>query len=135
MGKIVRIQLVPEDRERLERLIADGTTLWKHVQRARIALLAGDGVGTVEIQRRLDVSRPTIRRWRSRYVEAGVYGLSRDKTRPPGKPALEAAVIARVIEKTTTETPPDATRWSLRTMAKAMGVSASSVQAIWKAMA
>ena len=91
--------------------------------------LAGDGVGTDEIQRRLGVSRPTIRRWRTRYVEAGVDGLCRDKTRPPGKPPLGAAVIMRVIEKTKTETPPDATHWSLRTMAKAMGIAPSSVRA------
>ena len=44
----------------------------KHVRRARIVRLAGDGVGTDEIQRRLGVSKPTIRRWRTRYVEAGV---------------------------------------------------------------
>ena len=60
-------------------------------------------------------------------------GLCRDKTRPPGKPPLGAAVVSRVIAKTKTETPPDATHWSLRTMAKAVGIAPSSVQAIWKA--
>ena len=79
------------------------------------------------------VSKPTIRRWRTRYVEAGVDGLCRDKTRPPGKAPLAADVVMRVIEKTKTETPPDATHWSLRTMAKAVGIAPSSVQAIWKA--
>ena len=68
-----------------------------------------DGVGTDEIQRRLGVSKPTIRRWRTRYVEAGMDGLCSDRTRPPGKPPLGAAVIIRVIEKTLTEAPPDAT--------------------------
>ena len=105
----------------------------KHVRRAWIVALAGDGVGTNEIQRRLGVSKPTIRRWRTRYVEAGVDGLCRDKTRPPGKAPLAAHVVMRVVEKTKTETPSDATHWSLRTMAKAVGISASSVQVIWKA--
>ena len=133
MGKKVRIQLAPGDRDRLEALIANGNTPQKHVRRAQLVLLAGDGVGTDEIQRRLGVSKPTIRRWRTRYVEAGVDGLCRDKTRPPGKPPLGAAVILRVIAKTKTETPPDATHWSLRTMAKAVSIAPSSVQAIWKA--
>jgi len=81
----------------------------------------------------LAVSKPTIRRWRTRYVEAGVDGLCRDKTRPPGKAPLGAEVVMWVIEKTKTQTPPDATHWSLRTMAKAVGIAPSSVQAIWKA--
>ncbi len=72
MGKKVRIQLAPGDRDRLEALIANGNTPQKHVRRARIVALAGDGIGTNEIQRRLGVSKPTIRRWRTRYVEAGV---------------------------------------------------------------
>ena len=133
MGKKVRIQLAPGDQDRLEALIANGNTPQKHVRRARIVRLAGDGVGTDEIQRRLGVSKPTIRRWRTRYVEAGVDGLCRDKTRPPGKAPLAVDVVMRVIEKTKTETPPDATHWSLRTMAKAVGIAPSSVQAIWKA--
>ncbi len=52
MGKKVKIQLVPGDRDRLEALIANGNTPQKHVRRARIVLLAGDGIGTNEIQRR-----------------------------------------------------------------------------------
>ena len=122
MGKKVRIQLASGDRDRLEALIANGNTPQKHARRALLVLLAGDGIGTNEIQRRLRVSKPTIRRWRTRYVEAGLDGLCRDKTRPPGKPPLGAAVVSRVIAKTKTETPPDATHWSLRTMAKAVGI-------------
>ena len=52
MGKKVRIQLAPGDRDRLEALIANGNTSQKHVRRAQIVLLAGDGIGTTEIQRR-----------------------------------------------------------------------------------
>ena len=133
MGKKVKIELAAGDRDRLETLIANGNTPRKHVRRAQIVLHAGDGVGTDEIQRRLGVSKPTIRGWRSRYAETGVDGLCRDKTRPPGKAPIAADVVLRVIEKTKTETPPNATHWSLRTMAKAVGIAPSSVQAIWKA--
>ena len=110
---------------------------WQHgaeaCRRARIVLLAGDGIGTDEIQRRLRVSEPTIRRWRTRYVAAGADGLCRDRTRPPGKAPLGAEVVDRVLEKTLTEAPPDATHGSLRTTAKAMGIAPSSDQTIWKA--
>ncbi len=78
MGKKMRIQLAPGDRDWLEALVANGNTPQKHVRHARIVLLGGDGIGTDEIQRRWRVSKPTIRRWRKRYVEAGVDGLCRD---------------------------------------------------------
>ena len=87
------------DRDRLEALIANGNTPQKHVRRARIVALAGDGIGTDEIQRRLGVSKPTIRRWRTRYVEAGVDGLCRDKTRPPGKAPLGVAMVNRCLRR------------------------------------
>lgn len=58
-------------------------------------------------------------------------GLKRDKTRPPGRKRLPPEIRAKVLAKTTTETPPDATHWSARGMAKAMGLSHTSVQRIW----
>ncbi len=72
----------------LEALIVDGNAAQKHVRRARIVLLVGDDFGTDEIRRRLRVSNPTTRRWWALYVEAGVDGLCRAKTRPPGKAPL-----------------------------------------------
>jgi transposase len=63
----------------------------------------------------------------------GVDGLLRDKTRPPGKAPISDAVVAEMIEKTLHETPPEATHWTVRDMAKVMGVSVSTVQKIWRA--
>ena len=56
----------------------------------------------------------------------------RDKTRPPGRKPSPVALKAKVLAKTTRETPPDATHWSVRTMAKAFAISHSSVQRIWR---
>ena len=82
MGKIERIQLAPGDRERLERLVRDRNTPQKVVWRARIVLLAGNGIGAVEAARRVGKSVPTVRRWRRRYVAAGVDGLLAPRARP-----------------------------------------------------
>lgn len=65
-------------------------------------------------------------------MKEGVAGLTRDKTRPPGRKPLTPEIKAKVLAKTTTETPPNATHWSARTMAKAMGLSHTSVQRIWE---
>jgi transposase len=80
-------------------------------------------------------SRLTVRRWRRRYATAGVDGLLKDATRPPGRTPLTAAVIQRVVHMTLHEKPPKATHWSVRSLAQAVGISPSSVQRIWAAHA
>ena len=90
MGKIERIQVPPEDRERLEKLVKDRNTPQKIVWRSRIVLLAGEGIGAVEVAARVGKSVLTVRRWRRRYAAKGVDGLLKDATRPPGRKPLTA---------------------------------------------
>src|SRR6266705_3189034 len=104
MGKIERIQVPPEDRERLERLVKDRNTPQKIVWRSRIVLLAGEGNGAVAVARRVGKSVLTVRRWRRRYAAKGVDGLLKD-----------------------------ATHWSERTMSARAGIAPSSVHKIWAA--
>ena len=117
----------------MERLVADRNTSRKVVWRSRIVLLSAEGHGTMEIMRRTGISKPTVWRWQARYLEAGVDGLLRDKSRPPGKPPLSLAIKTLVLTKAMRETPPDATHWSVRSMARAVGISHTSVQNIWRA--
>jgi transposase len=129
----VEVRLTPGDRERLETVVGDRNSLQKHVWRAEIVLLTADGLGTNEIMRRTGKSKPCVWRWQERFMTDGVDGLLRDKTRPPGKAPISEAVVAEIIEKTLHETPPEATHWTVRDMAKAMGISVSTVQKIWRA--
>jgi len=133
MGKIERIEVSPEDRERLEKLVRDRNTPQKVVWRARIVLLAGDGTLAGEIARKVGKSGLTVRRWRRRYGTNGVDGLLKDATRPPGRKPLSARKIKQVVDLTLNEKPANATHWSVRTMAKRSGIAPSSVQKIWKA--
>src|SRR5262245_43986857 len=133
MRKIERISVSPADRERLERLVRDRNTPQKVVWRARIVLLASDGRTAEGIAAAVGKSLLTVRRWRRRYVAAGVDGLLKDATRPARVKPLSPGVIERVVHMTLHEKPPNATHWSLRSMAKAAGISYSSVQRIWKA--
>jgi transposase len=71
-------------------------------------------------------------RWQERYIEEGVEGLLRDKTRPSRVPPLPKKVRLAVLKKTATETPANATHWSRTSMAKAVGISPSSVGRIWR---
>ena len=127
------IWLSPEGRAGLEGWVADRNTPQKLVWRARIVLMSAAGAGTMAIVRALDKSKRTVGRWQERYAARGIEGLRRDASRPGRKPPLSAAVIARVVEMTLHEAPPGATHWSVRSMARAAGISHASVQRIWKA--
>jgi transposase len=127
----ISIEVSPSDHRRLETLVRDRNAAQKHVWRAEIVLLSAAGLGTVEIMRRTGMSKPTVWRWQERYLDEGVPGLKRDKTRPSRVPPLPRDVRLKVIAKTVQETPPNATHWSRATMAEAVGISASSVGRIW----
>ena len=91
------------------------------------------GAGVTAIVRATGKTKKTAYRWRARYIERGVRGLERDASRPGRKKPLSAALIERVVDMTLHERPPAATQWSARVMAKAVGLSHTSVQRIWAA--
>ena len=122
--------LRPGDEPRLTAVVRSQTVTAAAAQRARIVLLAADGVPNAEIARRVGVSRPTVVGWRQRYIEAGIGGLA-DLDRP-GRPALidEAEVVVATLTK-----PPASlgvTHWSVRLLAAQLGVSFASVARIWR---
>jgi transposase len=133
MRKIERISIGVADRERLERLVRDRNTAQKVVWRARIVLLANDGLTAEGIAAAVGKSLLTVRRWRRRYVAKGVDGLLKDATRPSRVKPLSPEKVAQVVQMTLYEKPPNATHWSVRNMAKAAAISYSSVQRIWHA--
>jgi transposase len=125
------LYLGPADREQLQALLTDRNTPRKVAWRAEIVLATADGCGTNEIMRRAETSKPTVWRWQERYLDEGVAGLRRDKTRPSRVPPLPRETRLKVIAKTVQETPSNATHWSRSTMAESMGISPSSVGRIW----
>src|SRR5437762_3933529 len=133
MRKIERISITAADRERLERLVRDRNTPQKVVWRARIVLLASDGRTAEAIAASVGKSLLTVRRWRHRFVAKGVDGLLKDATRPSRVKPLLPEKIEQVVHMTLHAKPPNATHWSVRSMAKAAGISYSSVQRIWRA--
>src|SRR3979409_2565101 len=133
MRKIEQIWISAADRERLERLVRDRNTPQKVVWRARIVLLASDGLTAEGIATAVDKSLLTVRRWRRRYMAKGMDGLLKDATRPSRVKPLTPEKTKQVVHMTLHAKPPNATHWSLRSMASAAGVSYSSVQRIWRA--
>ena len=121
------------DRQRLEAIVADRNSSQKHVWRARIVLLSADGRGTNAIMAATGTSKTTVWRWQARFMQVGVDGLLRDKTRPPGKAPVAEDRVGEVVRLTLGPPPHEATHWTAQAMARAAGLAVSTVQKIWKA--
>jgi transposase len=118
------------DRSRLEALVRSSTVAAGLAQRARVVLLASEGLANYEIAERVGVSRPTVNLWRSRYAERGLAGLETAKR--PGRP--RTVDRTKVITATLTPPPPSlgVTHWSSRLLGSRLGLEHSTVAAIWK---
>ena len=122
-----------EDRARLEAIVADRNRAQKHVARARLVLLSAERLDVATVARRVGISRPAVWRWQQRFAEAGVDGLLRDKSRKPGRTPIARSTVHQVVALTCSEPEDEATHWTGRAMAKAVGLSLRSVQRIWRA--
>jgi transposase len=127
------VNVTPADRRKLRAIIASRGAPEKYVWRAKIILATADGFGTAEIMRRTGKSKSVVWRWQARFMTEGVAGLTRDKTRKPGKPPLPAATVQRVVDLALGPPTGAASHWTGRMLAKAAGVSLGSVQRIVEA--
>ena len=125
------ITLSPDQRVALEQRARSRSLPARVVERARIVLLAADGRQDKEIAVAMKITPKKVSRWRRRFVTLGVAGLERDASRPGRTPKISARFIRRVVRMTTRQKPPNATHWSTRTMAAAVGISEASVRRIW----
>lgn len=133
MGKpAVRIELTPEERRELEGLVRRHKTGQALVRRARIVLAAAEGLENKEIVARTGSDADTVGKWRRRFAERRLDGLH-DEPRPGAPRQIGDDEIAAVVQRTLEETPPGATHWSLRSMARAVGHAPATIHRIWQA--
>jgi hypothetical protein len=81
----------------------------------------------------LKISRGGVARWRDRFAAAGVPGLEKDAPRGGRPPKARQDLVRRIIDMTTHQKPVNATHWSTRTLAKAIGTNRSLVHRVWHA--
>jgi transposase len=84
-----------------------------------------------DVAQEVGVSCPTVHLWRQRFLALRLPGLEKDAPRPGRLPRISARKVRAVVEATLHTTPPGATHWSTRTMAKAQALSQATVQRIW----
>jgi transposase len=105
----------------------------RQVERAKVVLLAAQGKSDLAISQAVGISNQKASRWRKRFLRLGLAGLEKDAPRPGRKPAIATEIKEELVRKTTQSQPENATHWSTRSMAAAMGISEASVRRIWHA--
>src|SRR5215469_3407958 len=125
---------ISEEQQRtLEAWSAARHTPQKVVFRSRIVLMAAEGKTNRRIAQELQTSRPTVILWRQRFAEGGPAALTEDAPGRGRKPRISSEKVKRIVQATLHTKPKAATHWSVRSMAKAQGVSLATVQRIWDA--
>lgn len=126
------INLSSEEQSVLKKWATGRSFPLRLVQRAQIVRMASGGHMNNVIAEELKISRPTVQLWRQRFLALRLPGLQKDAPRPGRIPRISHRKVAAVINATLHTTPPNATHWSARTMAKVQGLSKDAVHRIWK---
>ncbi len=126
------LELSADEGEELRRLERRRTTAQALALRARIVLACAEGRSNAEVARLCRVTRPTVGKWRRRFLAHAIEGLL-DKRRAGRPRTVSDEDVERVLVMTLESQPADATHWSTRSMAKASGLSQTTVHRIWRA--
>jgi transposase len=132
--KLVPLMLSDEERTTLEQWARRPKTSQRLALRSRIVLTAAEGLSNTAVARKLHLEIGTVRKWRTRFLQGRVDGLT-DAPRPGAPRMIHDADVERVLTKTLESKPENATHWSTRGMAQASGLSQSAISRIWRAFA
>ena len=128
----IPIELTDDERAQLEAWARRRSSAQALALRSRIVLAASEGPNNTEIAGRLGIAVGSVRKWRNRFAEHRLDGLSDDPR--PGRPrTITDEQVDAVITKTLESTPREATHWSTRSMAREVGLSQTAVSRIWRA--
>ena len=126
------VELSDDERAQLESWTRRRTSAQALALRARVVLLAAEGLKNTEVAAELGVHRNMVAKWRARFLEHRLDGLT-DEPRPGRPRTVTDEHVEQVIVTTLETTPNDATHWSTRSLARELGLTQSAVQRIWKA--
>ena len=128
-----QINLSEQQHQTLERWARGRSTPVRLMQRAQIVLRAAQGQQNQEIAAALELDPSIVGRWRSRFAGQGLAGIAKDAPGRGRKPVVRDALAQKIIQTTTQQKPANATHWSTRTLAEALGTTQSMVHRVWKA--
>lgn len=124
MRVAAQVVLTEEQKSELRAYARGRSVALRLVERANIILQAAEGKQDQEIAIALELGRHTVARWRARFLQHGIAGIEQDAPRPGRSRTIDPEEI---IRKTTQEKPAEATHWTTRTLARALGISEATV--------
>ncbi len=131
--KAIPLNMSRNQRKLLETWVRAKTIPQRVFFRARICLLAADGLSNTAIAQELNTCRPTVLLWKKRFEKQGPDGLTKDAPRGPSPKKIAHEKVRAIMEATLYTDPPNGNRWTTRTLAEVQGVSNATVARIWKA--
>jgi len=132
MRQAVEIELTNEERATLESWSKGQRVEVRQALRAQIVLLSAEGMQTKDIAAKLNITRQKAARWRNRFAQDRLEGIRKDAPRGGRSPKLMNEKAAMILNATTNQKPANATHWTVRTLAKHLGVSRYLVHTVWK---
>ena len=137
MRVAAKIELSRAERGKLATWASSRSTAVRLRERARIVLMAAEGMTNKAIAAELGTDANKVGRWRSRVAREGLSGIEKERPRGAnhgGKDSnAQAELRSKILEATTQTTPADATHWSCRSMARHLGTTHSFVNRVWRA--
>ena len=119
-------------RRQLESLARAGSTPQKVARKCRVILLAGQGMANYSIAQQTGLSRPTVLATRTAFAKGGVQALGQLQRRKRSRPRLTPELEQKILDTTLKTRPADGTHWSVRSMARKLGVSRTMVHRVWQ---
>ncbi|MFO7528724.1 MAG: IS630 family transposase [Marinobacter sp.] len=133
MGRpVIPLIITDEERDELSSWVRRRQMPAAEQQRARMILLSAEGLPGRVIAERVGVTAETVSKWRKRFEQFRVAGLT-DAPRSGRPRSIDDDKVTEVINKTLQSTPKDATHWSTTLMAKETGLNAMAISRIWRA--
>lgn len=130
MKVATKISLTEEERTALNVWLRLPTSA-RLVLRAKIILLAADGRTNQEIARQLRASRKTVSLWRRRFLKGRLAGIEKESPRNKPQSRVDEAVVRLILRKMK-ERPANIPRWTVRLLAKELGISPATLHRAWK---
>jgi DDE superfamily endonuclease/Winged helix-turn helix len=129
--RAVALAVDDAQRRELEGLVRAGTTPQRIARKCRVILLASEGVSNHAIAQQIGLTRPTILAVRAAFALRGMAAVQAPHPRKRSRRVLTAALEQTILDATLKTRPADGTHWSVRVLAKHLGVSRMLVQRVW----